>query len=102
MKYAELIRIFRETTPLKWIERNKSFSEGIAILSKYCYSDFPNLHIDKVTSQVVDEEYYIILYGSISEILEEISSEEVRTLARLGWIVTEGLDENDNYFKYRL
>ena len=102
MKYAELIQIFRETSPLKWTERSKAFSDGISILSRHCYSDFPNLHIDKITNQVLDEDYYVILYGNISEVLDEITPGEVRDLARLGWFVTEGLDENDNYFKYRL
>lgn len=102
MKYAELIQIFKETSPLKWTARSKAFSEGIAILSKYCYSDFPNLHVDKTTNQVFGEDYYVIMYGNISEVLEEITEHEVGELAQLGWFITEGLDENDNYFKYRL
>lgn len=102
MNYPQLKKIFEETPLLKWADRSKSFSEGIAILSKYCYSDFPNLHVTKQLSRVVEEEYDIILYGNIPEILDEIAEEETKRLAELGWIITEGLDEFDNYFKFRL
>jgi len=101
MNYFELNRISNGTKLLSWKERSRSFSEGVFILSKYMTSDFPNLHV--VQQSKADPGHIQILYGDITEILENgLTEEDAKRLFELGWSVDGGLNVEDNYFKFIL
>jgi len=96
MNYFELKHIKDTTQLLPWRDRQKSFSEGIFILSKYIHSDFPNLMID--TSKNSDRIDFC--YADITEVLENgLTEEDAKRLFQIGWYIDDGILIDDNYFK---
>lgn len=96
MIYARLKEIFDVTPKLAHEQRYHSFSDGVKVISKYCYSDRPNL-------QVVDGEiHWEIHYGCLDEVLSNLTEDDAKTLARNGWEISNLFDATQpSYFTFK-
>lgn len=92
MIYARLKEIFDVTPKLAYEQRYHSFSDGVKVISKYCYSDRSNLNIND----------FIIEYGCLDEVLSNLTEDDAKTLARNGWEISNLFDATQrSYFTFK-